>query len=438
MSSNQVYLAATRLIRSHASALYGTIALSQLGAWAPGAGIPRAIQGSRDGLIPVCKVGDMNTKGNERRINNTANYIDEDTAAEIGAKIHPRGTVIFPKIGGAIATNKRRILESPSCIDNNVLGITPNRETDSGWLYHLLRGYDFTVYQRGTSVPALRQGELEHLLVPSVPYEIQVLLGRFLDSIETSQSASATAGIEDLPAEFMETVRDIVWIDGLANRADEANSEAESAVKRLDNLLMSAFHEIIEGAPRHPMNDVAPLVRRQAKIDPAADYPELGVRCFGKGTFQKPSLSGLDVGTKKLYAIEPGDLVFSNVFAWEGAIAVAKDEDKGRFGSHRFITCVPNPGVATAVFLNFYFQTSEGIEQIRDASPGGAGRNRTLGLKKLEKIKVPVPRYELQIWFDQLYEKVETAKRTMTQAVEERNAILPSVLNQVFSGEEAT
>jgi len=54
----------------------------------------------------------------------------------------------------------------------------------------------------------------------------------------------------------------------------------------------------------------------------------------------------------------------------------------------------------------------------------------------MQAIPVPVPTYERQLWFDHLYEKVETAKRTMTQAVEERNAILPSVLNQVFGGGE--
>jgi hypothetical protein len=227
------------------------------------------------------------------------------------------------------------------------------------------------------------------------------------------------------------------WIEAVAKRVEEANYEAESVIKRLGNLLMSAFYDLSEGAPRRFLKDVTPLVRRQEVIDPAADYLELGIRCFGKGTFQKPSLSGLEVGTKKLYSTEPGDLVFSNVFAWEGAIAVVKDEDKERFGSHPFITCVPNSGIATAVFLSFCFQTLEGIEQIRDASPGGAGRNHTLGLNKLEKIMVPVPRYELQLWFDQLSEKVEAAKRTMIQTVEERNAPFPSVLNQVFSGEDS-
>jgi type I restriction enzyme S subunit len=146
-------------------------------------------------------------------------------------------------------------------------------------------------------------------------------------------------------------------------------------------------------------------------------------------------LSGADAGTKKLYAIEPSDIVFSNVFAWEGAIAVATAEDAGRFGSHRFITCVPFPRVATPRFVCYYFQQPEGLEKIRDASPGGAGRNRTLGLAKLEKLLVPVPSYEPQQWFDRLLEKVDDAKQVIQQARVERSAMLPAILNQVFSQE---
>ncbi len=55
----------------------------------------------------------------------------------------------------------------------------------------------------------------------------------------------------------------------------------------------------------------------------------------------------------------------------------------------------------------------------------------------MQNIPVPVPTYERQLWFDQLYEKVDMAKRTITQAGVERNALLPSVLNQVFCGDDA-
>lgn len=200
-------------------------------------------------------------------------------------------------------------------------------------------------------------------------------------------------------------------------------------------MLSSAFHKLIEGAVYKPMSKVAPLERRKVEIDVNAEYPELGVRCFGNGTFHKPVLDGMQVGTKKLYQMVPGDLVFSNVFAWEGAIAVVKKEDEGRVASHRFITCLPESGVVTADFLCFYFLTTEGLEKIQAASPGGAGRNRTLGLKKLEKIEVPVPGYNKQIWFNQLQSYVEKIKQAQAENETELEALMPSILDKAFKGE---
>ena len=200
-------------------------------------------------------------------------------------------------------------------------------------------------------------------------------------------------------------------------------------------LLQSAFAQLISDAPCLPMDEVAPLVRRRVTPVMGEEYPELGVRCFGKGTFHKPALDFMSVGTKKLYAIHPNDLVFSNVFAWEGAIAVAQPNDEGRVGSHRFITCVPHEGIATSTFLNFYFQTPEGLAKIGKASPGGAGRNRTLGLKKLAKITVPVPPIEKQHWFDRLQAKMRTFSQLNQKIETELDALLPSVLDRAFKGE---
>jgi type I restriction enzyme S subunit len=164
-------------------------------------------------------------------------------------------------------------------------------------------------------------------------------------------------------------------------------------------------------------------------------YPELGIRSFGNGTFHKPALSGLELGSKRIFTIEVGDLLFNNVFAWEGAIAVAKPEDTGRFGSHRFITCVPNKDKATSRFLCFYFLTSEGLDLIRDASPGGAGRNRTLGLEALANISIPVPDIEAQFWFDKLHDHVGVMRKLQGEAAIERDALLPSSLAKAFNGE---
>ena len=176
------------------------------------------------------------------------------------------------------------------------------------------------------------------------------------------------------------------------------------------------------------MAEVAPLIRRPVQVCFGDSYPELGIRSYGKGTFHKPPVPGEAVGTKKLFWIHPGDLLFSNVFAWEGAIAVAKPTDEGRVGSHRFISRVPHEGEATSNFLRFYFLTGEGLKKIQDASPGGAGRNRTLGLKKLDAITVPVPSYETQLAFDELCEKFSSANKYRQKQNTIIDALLPSIL----------
>ncbi|OQK15945.1 hypothetical protein AU255_17365 [Methyloprofundus sedimenti] len=150
----------------------------------------------------------------------------------------------------------------------------------------------------------------------------------------------------------------------MSKKINDAKRLRQEVLDDAQAMLSSAFHQIIEGAEYQTMEQVSPIVRRKIEIGIDGEYPELGVRSFGKGTFHKPVLNGIDVGTKKLYHILPGDLIFSNVFAWEGAIAVVKKEDKNRTGSHRFITCVPKDKITTSDFLCFYFLTDEGIEKI--------------------------------------------------------------------------
>ena len=228
--------------------------------------------------------------------------------------------------------------------------------------------------------------------------------------------------------------RVVARIEELAAQIHEIKRLRTEEDIQIKQMLLGAFNDIIKGVPRYAMSEVAPLVRRANDIQMAELYPELGIRSFGNGTFHKPALSGFDLGSKRIFKIKKGDLLFSNVFAWEGAIAVAKPEDDGRFGSHRFMSCVPKPNFATAPFLRYYFLTSEGIEFIRAASPGGAGRNRTLGIEALANIKVPVPPIEEQQWFDALQAEVDALKRLQAETAAELDALLPTILDRAFKG----
>ena len=138
--------------------------------------------------------------------------------------------------------------------------------------------------------------------------------------------------------------------------------------------------------------------------------------------------------TKKIYQIKTGDLLFSNVFAWEGAIAIAKEEDNDRYGSHRFISCLVKEEMI-AVFLSYHFLTSKGMEDIISASPGGAGRNKTLGLEKLMRINVPVPALSIQQELVSLIHKVNAIREQHAEQEKELSQLVPGLLDKAFKGE---
>jgi type I restriction enzyme S subunit len=152
-----------------------------------------------------------------------------------------------------------------------------------------------------------------------------------------------------------------------------------------------AGREMSKPWPMVALGKILQLQRRWLKPEPLSDYVEIGVRCFGRGVFRKPPVSGASLGDKRVLRIEPGDLVFMNVFAWEGAVAVAGPTETGTIGSHRFATYTPLEESCDPKFLQLYFQTKPGRELLGRVSPGSAGRNRTMNLAAFAAQEIPLP-----------------------------------------------
>lgn len=113
------------------------------------------------------------------------------------------------------------------------------------------------------------------------------------------------------------------------------------------------------------VGDVLALRRTSVELRPEQSYAEIGIRSFGRGTFRKDPVSGASLGNKRVYEIHPGDLLVSNVFAWEGAVAVAGPETAGRIGSHRFMTWVRTSLDVDVDYLAQFFVSERGLEMIR-------------------------------------------------------------------------
>lgn len=186
------------------------------------------------------------------------------------------------------------------------------------------------------------------------------------------------------------------------------------------------------------MGDVAPLVRRPVETIADKTYREIGIRSFGKGVFHKTPTTGLEIGSKRVFAVEPGDLLFNIVFAWEGAVAVASPSERGMIGSHRFLTCLVDKTRADARYLNYWFSRGEGRDRLLWASPGGAGRNRTLGIEKLAAIEVPLPPLEEQrrivARIDALAAKITEARGLREEAAEASRLLLRAIIRADANG----
>ena len=120
-----------------------------------------------EGDLLYCKVSDMNLLENEKYMMKSKTYVSK----EIGFKSYiPANSVIFPKRGGAIGTNKKRILKKDTCVDLNIMAVIPKEIIDIQYLYYYFINIDLATLCDGSAVPQLNNkyiGPLE-IAVPSI------------------------------------------------------------------------------------------------------------------------------------------------------------------------------------------------------------------------------------------------------------------------------
>ncbi len=156
------------------------VPLKRVARFSGGAGFPVSYQGDERGHILFAKVSDMNRHGNDRELASTANTVTRAIAGELGAHVFPQGTIVFPKVGGALLTNKRRVLVRETCIDNNLMGCVVTG-ADGEFLFWTLRWIDLGRMSKPGPVPAISEGEVREVPVPLPPRAEQAAIARILD-----------------------------------------------------------------------------------------------------------------------------------------------------------------------------------------------------------------------------------------------------------------
>lgn len=163
--------------------------------------------------------------------------------------------------------------------------------------------------------------------------------------------------------------------------------------------------------------DILERVEVPVNVEPDKEYVQIGIRSHGKGLFYKEPVLGKALGNKQVFWIQPNCFILNVVFAWEQAITKTTENEIGMIGSHRFPMYRPKNDLVDIDYLIYYFLTKRGTDILEAASPGGAGRNRTLGQERFLKSKITLPPLPEQ-------QKIATILSTQDKVIELKERLL--------------
>lgn len=149
-------------------------------------------QGHTDHPTPFIKVSDFAT-AEDSWVRTAANTVDETILKALRAKTYPEGTIIFPKVGGALLTNKRARLGVRATFDNNVMGLIPTG-IDGDFLYYFMRQFDMAQIANTQTLPSVRASDIAKIEIPTPSPDqqrrIAARLKAQLSEVETARQAA--------------------------------------------------------------------------------------------------------------------------------------------------------------------------------------------------------------------------------------------------------
>ena len=149
-----------------------------------GFAFPLKYQGHKDMPIPFFKVSDMNNISNKYEMQVSENYVNESILKFIKGQVFPVGSLVFPKIGATIHTDKKRLLAIESIVDNNIMVLIPNKELLSPYfLFYFFDTFKLADIINTGAVPTISAETVRSIQIPELDIEEQKNIVKEIDSI---------------------------------------------------------------------------------------------------------------------------------------------------------------------------------------------------------------------------------------------------------------
>lgn len=130
------------------------------------------------------KVSDLNNPSNRRNVSVAATMLCLEESIVDKLKVVPRGSIIFPKRGAAIATNKKRMTSYDCLLDPNLAGVIPGEGVLNDFLFACLEHKDLRNYTDKNTLPQINKKDIEQMKIPLPPMSEQRLITDILGVID--------------------------------------------------------------------------------------------------------------------------------------------------------------------------------------------------------------------------------------------------------------
>ena len=358
---------------------------------------PKEIELMNSGEIPYFKVSDMNHVLNSKYLNYTTLFLNK------GCKTYPKNTIVFPKNGAAIATNKKRLLAQESVVDLNIGGVYLNtNELLYEYLYLYFLNIDFKVYTRRGAVPTLDIAELKSLKISIPPLPEQSRIVEELDQLSNI--------IEKKRQQLSE-------LDNLAQSifydmfGDPVTNEKGWEVKKLKDIAVSQIG--LTYKPENVSTEGTVVLRSSNIQDSCLDFSDI-VR--------------VNCNIKDKQYVQEGDILMcsrNGSFRLVGKVAMIKNlQERMSYGA--FMTIIRSQ---YQDFLFAFFKSPAFRVQLTTSKTATINQ---ITVKMLDEIRIPLPPYQFQQLFAQKIEAIEKEKELIKQSIKETEELFNSRMDYYF------
>ena len=347
----------------------------------------------------------MNLPRNEKYLYDTPQFVITPKST------FPKGSIVFPKNGAAIGTNKKRILVTPSVVDLNTAVAIPNSEIESNFLYYIFQKIDFRLITRRGTVPTLDLKELKNITIPVPSKDEQISICSLLDKM---------------------------------NRVIEAKKEQ---LKELDNLAQAIFYDMF-GDPVTNENgwEVKQLGEectelRYGTSRPACENGQYKYLRMGNlttsGYLDLTNLKTIDIPDCEVdkCMVKYGDVLFNRTNSLDliGKTCMFDMEEPMIIAG--YIIRVRLSDRLTPRYVSVAFNMPSMKKLLRKMAKGAVNQ-ANINSKELSSIRIPIPPLPLQQAFAEKVEAIERQKELINQSLREEQTLFDSRMDYWFSEED--